>query len=258
MSGFPLGRFCWYELLTTDPEGAAAFYGRITGWATEAWEGGDAPYEVWMKGEQGIGGLMALPGEVAGAGVPPHWLPYLATPDAAATIAQAEELGASVLWGPQALPEVGTVAALRDPQGAVFCIHQPAGEIPGTDGPPGVGDISWHELPTTDGEAALAFYRTLFGWQEAEEMDMGEAGMYRMFHNGAHPLGGIYDKPPEIPMPAWILYIRVPDVDAAASTVEELGGRVLHGPMEVPGGDRIVQCSDPQGGVFALHSTAGS
>ena len=54
---------------------------------------------------------------------------------------------------------------------------------------------------------------------------------------------------------AWLLYFRVPDVHAAAGRVKANGGAVVNGPMEVPGGDWIVQCTDPQGAAFALHST---
>ena len=34
--------------------------------------------------------------------------------------------------------------------------------------------------------------------------------------------------------------------------VQQGGGQILHGPMEVPGGSWIVQCTDPQGALFAL------
>ncbi len=57
--------------------------------------------------------------------------------------------------------------------------------------------------------------------------------------------------------PAWLLYIKVEDVDQAAERVQELGGKVLNGPMEVPGGGRIAQCMDPQGAAFAIHSSSG-
>ena len=63
-------------------------------------------------------------------------------------------------------------------------------------------------------------------------------------------------KPPEMPMPAWLFYIRVEDVNASVEQVKAAGGQVVHGPMEVPGGDWVVQCVDPQGAHFALHSTA--
>ena len=56
--------------------------------------------------------------------------------------------------------------------------------------------------------------------------------------------------------PFWLYYIRVDDVGAAVERVKSLGGQVLNGPMQVPGGDVVAQCCDPQGGAFALHATA--
>jgi len=125
---------------------------------------------------------------------------------------------------------------------------------PGHDELAQLGEFSWRELATTDWEAAWAFYSELFGWQEADRMDMGEAGIYQMFHRGAQPLGGFYNRPPEMPVSAWLNYVRVPDAFAAAKKVTELGGTVLNGPMEVPGGGFIAQCLDPQGAAFAVHS----
>ena len=85
---------------------------------------------------------------------------------------------------------------------------------------------------------------------------MGEAGIYLEFDRGAHPLGGIFNRPPEMPLSAWLPYIRVPDAQVTAERVVERGGTILNGPMEVPGGDLIAQCRDPQGAVFAFHATA--
>jgi predicted enzyme related to lactoylglutathione lyase len=84
-------------------------------------------------------------------------------------------------------------------------------------------------------------------------MDMGERGIYQMFHRGAHPLGGFFDKPPMMPVPAWVLYARVADIDAVAAAVKERGGMVINEPMEVPGGDRVAHFADPQGAMFAVH-----
>jgi hypothetical protein len=61
--------------------------------------------------------------------------------------------------------------------------------------------------------------------------------------------------PPEMPVPHWLLYIRVQDVTEALAAVKEHGGKVLNGPMDVPGGV-IAQCMDPQGAAFALHAVA--
>jgi hypothetical protein len=152
--------------------------------------------------------------------------------------------------------DIGKMVGLADPGGAMFALYQPSAEAPGHDDPPAVGEFSWHELMTGDPDGAWDFYSGLFDWSRTDSMDMGEMGSYDMFGRGAHPVGAMFRQPPQVPVPHWLLYIRVPDVDAAAERVRELGGQVLNGPEEVPGGDRIVQCMDPQGAVFALHSSA--
>lgn len=249
------GRFCWYELMTTDPDGAQDFYERVVGWSTEGRDGADTPYTVWMNGDMPVGGVMELPKDAADAGAPPHWIAYVSTPSVDETIERARRFGAQVVWGPMDLEDVGWVAGLADPQGAQFALHQPEGEVPGHDGPPRPHDFSWHELATSDPEAALDFYFRLFGWSLKAEHDIGEMGVYREFTGGGLPLGGIFARPPEIPVSRWLLYVRVPDLDRAVDKVRALGGQVLNGPMEVPGGDRVAQCVDPQGAAFALHET---
>jgi predicted enzyme related to lactoylglutathione lyase len=100
----------------------------------------------------------------------------------------------------------------------------------------------------------LKFYTELFGWRPTESMDMGSMGKYHMFGR-AFPMGGMMNKPPEMAQvpPNWGLYFKVDDVHAGAERVKANGGQVLNGPMEVPGGDWIVNCMDPQGAAFSLH-----
>lgn len=253
MSQTPLGRFCWHELMTTDPDAAQEFYTRIVGWSTQSWEGGETPYTMWMNGEMPVGGFMELPAEAAADGAPPCWLAYVSTPSAADTVRKAEELGSAVLHQ-MSLPEVGNFATLVDPQGGVIAILEPESDTPGHDGPPSVGEFSWHELATSDWEAAWSHYSQLFGWQETSRMDMGEMGFYQMFGRNEQPLGGMFNGPEGMPV-GWLIYICVPDVHTTAGLVTELGGKVLNGPMEVPSGDHIAQCLDPQGVPFALHTS---
>ena len=114
--------------------------------------------------------------------------------------------------------------------------------------------MAWNELATTNYEEAFDFYSSLFGWTIDQDMDMGEGAIYRLFAVGEKMLGGIYNMMPDMPAPFWIHYITVDDVNSAIKRVETYGGKVLTGPMEVPGGDLIAQCVEPQGAVFALHS----
>jgi predicted enzyme related to lactoylglutathione lyase len=117
-------------------------------------------------------------------------------------------------------------------------------------------DFSWHELATTDQRAALAFYQQLFGWEATSSMDMGPGmGVYQMFGWGGQPAGGIFTKPAQMPgPPSWLPYIKVPDSKKTAASVKKQGGKIINGPMEVPGGDWIAQGMDLQGAMFAVHS----
>ena len=133
-SEIPRGRFVWYELMTSDPTAGQSFYTQLTDWSTQAWDGGPAPYTMWMNGEAPVGGLMLLPDEAKQQGAPPHWLAYIATPDTDATVADVSGRGGRLLHGPVDIPTVGRVAALMDPQGPVFAAHTAAGTPWGTMG----------------------------------------------------------------------------------------------------------------------------
>ena len=254
------GRFVWYDLVAKDVDAALSFYPELIGWKTELWEDTptDQPYTMWVNGESPLGGVMDMTGK-APEDAPAHWLAYLATPDVDAVASGTEELGGAVLHGPDDIPTVGRFAVIKDPQGSVICAFTPAGEAPGSSEPAKLGEFSWHELATTDHAAAFDFYSALFGWTKMEAMDMGEMGIYQIYgrQQDGYPLGGIFNKPAEMPgPPAWLYYIRVADVNASVEQVKRLGGKILNGPMEVPGGDLVAQCLDSQGAAFALHSRA--
>jgi predicted enzyme related to lactoylglutathione lyase len=113
------------------------------------------------------------------------------------------------------------------------------------------GRVGWHELLAADWKKALAFYCELFGWQNAE-VTIGALGTYQRFSAGGQTIGGMATKPPKVPVPFWLYYFNIGDIDAAAKRVKVGGGQILNGPVEVPGGSWIVHCTDPQGAIFAL------
>ncbi len=256
MSASYRGRHLWYELLTHDLEAAEAFYRGLIGWGIQLWEGLGTPYRMWTRGEVPLGGIMQMPAEAKAQGAPPHWLGYVGTPDVDATATRAVALGSKAHVPPTDIPTVGRFAVLADPQGALFAVYRPENEPAEPEGPPQPGQFSWHELATDDPARAFGFYSDLFGWEKFEAMDMGPAGVYQIWGRNGVQLGGMFRRPAEMPVCAWLYYTMVDDVDVAAGTVKELGGQVVNGPMEVPGGDRILQGMDPQGGMFALHSRA--
>ena len=85
---------------------------------------------------------------------------------------------------------------------------------------------------------------------------MGAAGTYRVFGVGDQRLGGMMTTPGRRPM--WLFYAETSDLDAALLRAQKDGAKVMNGPMDVPGGGRIAQLTDPQGAPFALHQAGRS
>ncbi len=243
----PRGKFVWHELLTTDTAGAGAFYPKVVSWTCEPWER-DPSYTLWMGKAGPVGGAAALD-DTAAAG--PRWLAYIGVDDVDAAVAQAKSLGGTVLKDVTDMPEVGTYAVLADPQGAEFAVYKSHNPSNGG-GPVAVGEFSWHELCTSDAEAAVDFYSKLCGWGIGPKHDMGpELGFYHLMLQGGNQYAGIFQSS-RMP-PAWMCYVKVDDVDKAANAAKSAGGRVINGPMEVPGGSWIAQILDPAGVAFAVH-----
>jgi predicted enzyme related to lactoylglutathione lyase len=246
--------FFWYELMTTDVDAAEAFYTEVVGWRAQDFpKAPDMPrYIVLNAGDRGVGGLMAQPDSARQMGMPPAWIGYIHAADADAATKSLKDAGGKVHRDPGDIPGVGRFAVVADPQGAIFMFLQPNQP----DQPPvpmmTPGHIGWHELYTSDWKAALDFYSGQFGWTKDREFDMGEMGVYAIFAAGGGAIGGMMDKPPQIPVPVWQFYFTVEAIDAAAKKVTDGGGKVLMGPMEVRGGNWVVQCQDPQGAHFAL------
>jgi uncharacterized protein len=245
------GQVLWYELLTTDMKAAEKFYSTVVGWAVSPFEGSPQPYDMWMRSSgEPEGGVMTIP---PGMNFPPHWEMYVGVDKIEDAIKLIERLGGSALGPLIEVPTVGRMRTMMDPQKAVFAIYEPSSP-PKPEAEPQIGEGSWHELMTTDAEAAMKFYTEVFGWKPTETMDMGPMGKYHMFGR-SFPLGGMMNKPKEMAQvpPNWNLYFRVDDVHAAGERAKANGGQVINGPMEVPGGDWIVNCVDPQGAHFSLH-----
>lgn len=253
------GRFAWHELMTPDPDAAIRFYRQVVGWGIEQFPG-MPDYRMWTSGGKQRGGVMRQSEEERRRGLAPHWLMYVAVPDVDATIRQAEGLGGRVRIPAKSVPGVGRYAILADPQGIAFSLYTPETPRPSAE-EADIGDFSWHECAAPDPNSAWSFYHALFGWEKSGAMDMGPDGTYQMFRRGGGKidLGAFYKRPADKPgTAAWLMYAFVRDADLAAELVTQLGGRVLSGPMDVPGGGRVATCVDPQGAAFAVHSVVAT
>jgi hypothetical protein len=115
------GTYCWSELMTDDLAAAKSFYKAVFGWDAET-QGPEGPggYTEWKVDGRSVGGMMAKP-DTMPPGTPSFWGVYFAVADTDASVAKAQELGATVVM-PAADIEPGRFAVLADPVGAMFNI----------------------------------------------------------------------------------------------------------------------------------------
>lgn len=248
------GQFFWYDVMTTDVPAAAKFYSAVIGWGTQDTGQGYTLFTVdGPDGKpQGVAGLMPIPDHAKA--MPPCWMGYVWSDDVDASCRKLESLGGKVLRPPVDIEGTIRFAVVGDNQGAGFLIAKGMSETAMPPQPMGKpGTVGWRELMANDGAGAFAFYEKLFGWSKKDAIDMGPMGVYQLFATGeGDAVGGMMTKPPQVPMPYWGYYINVAAIDDAAKRVTDAGGRIINGPMEVPGGQWIVQCLDPQGAFFAM------
>jgi hypothetical protein len=200
---------------------------------------------------------MQLPSEACDAGAKPAWIGYIAVDDVDAAAARVVAAGGNLHREIMDIPNVGRIAMVSDPQGAALMLMTPTGQDQPAPPPMTPKHIGWHELHTSDWEAAFRFYSEQFGFAKDEAMDMGPMGIYQLFSaGGGDPIGGMMNSP-QVPRPAWLYYFIVADFDAAVERIGAAGGKVLNGPMEVPGGAWVVQAIDPQGAMFAIVGMRG-
>ena len=251
------GSFIWYELITTDQDAAIDFYSKVIGWTSADFPSNDFRYSILSVGDRGVAGAMKIPDDALAQGGHPAWLGVVGVTDFDATVERITAAGGSVHKAPDNIPTVGRYAVVADPGGAIFELlsPEPMDKEPPPLAPNTPGTVGWHELYSGAGEkAAFDFYSRLFGWTTDTEMDMGDMGKYRIFARDGVQIGGMMDKPENVPVSNWTFYFNVDGLDAAVERVKANGGQVLMGPMEVPGGSWIIQGRDPQGAHFALVS----
>lgn len=248
------GKFVWFELLTSAPAKAQAFYGEVLGWRVQSFPMGPASYDMILTGaslDSMIGGFAAPPNP----GEPSRWIAYMSVEDVDAAARAATEHGGVVLGSPTDIPGVGRRARIADPQGAEMAIlKRDQGDPPDAPKSVPVGHWMWNELHTTDPAAALAFYQAVLGLSH-RTLDMGPAGSYHIVSRGGVDRGGVTGHVGGA-APHWLPYVLVEDPDATLARAGTHGGTVEVGPMDIPGIGRFGVFRDPTGAALAVMKPA--
>ena len=245
----PLGAPCWIDLLTSDTEGAMAFYGSLFGWTAEVGGEEHGGYITFSKDGVPVAGGM---GNDESSGTPDLWTTYLAVADAKATVAAAVAHGGMEHLGAMDIPGAGVMAMVGDPGGAAVGLWQP-GEHRGFGVLAEPGAPAWFELFTRDHAAVMRFYEDVFGWDTHVAGDTDEL-RYSTLGKDEDALAGVMDASAFLPdgVPAhWSVYFAVEDADASVATAVGLGATVVVPAEDTPYG-RLVTLTDPTGASFKL------
>jgi len=247
------GSFCWIELATPDQNAAKNFYQPLFGWdAAEFPMGPEGVYVIFkLDGGRDVAGCYAINDEMKSRGVPPHWMPYVQVASADETVDKAKESGGNIVAGPFDVFNMGRMAVMHDPTGAVISVWQPMSHkgtlitgVPGTH--------CWADLSTPDVDRAKDFYEKVFGWKiEPGEHDTSG---YLHISNSTQMIGGVQPasmRAPNVP-PHWMIYFLVEDCDATAAKAKELGATFHLEPITMENVGRMAVLADPQGAVSAL------
>ena len=125
----------------------------------------------------------------------------------------------------------------------------------------------WVDASEPDPEAAVDFYRGLFGWEFEEAMPPGSEGKY-LIARGEAASSSIFDISGELrsgdvaairsileggpPAATWNTYFWVDGADDAAAKVRDAGGAVLVEPVDFLAACRTAVFTDPEGAAFSV------
>lgn len=245
------GAPCWIDLMTTDVAGARRFYADLFGWEYET--GDDEKYGGYVtatKDGRPVAGMMKKDGSPAGT--PDAWSTYLRVDDAAATAKAVEASGGQVYVPPMDVPGQGHMAIFGDATGAAVGVWQPR-EMLGYELVAEPGAAAWHELHAKDYDAAVRFYKDVFGWETEVLSDTPEF-RYTTMGSGMTAQAGIMDASGYLPenIPShWLVYFAVEDTDATVKRATAMGAVLQDGPSDSDFG-RVAQLADPTGAVFRI------
>ncbi|NMM47913.1 VOC family protein [Marinigracilibium pacificum] len=241
------GQFVWHDLATSNPTAAMKFYGEVFGWEFETLGSGDNLYHVIKNNGKAIGGIFQLAPKY---GDRSEWVGSISVQNLDAALKFNEASGGKTIFDTAEFDGRGSTALIQDPQGAIVALLKSSTGDPASES---VMNNSWlwNELWTTNLEGSLNFYKGLVLY-ETEEVKQGKAPYFIFSKNGTK-LSGAIKNPIEEGRTAWMPYIKVADVDQAASKAEAAGAYIVMNPNQGIRNGTVAVLIDPVGAQLTIQ-----
>ncbi|WP_354644554.1 VOC family protein [Kitasatospora camelliae] len=253
-SPYQAGTPCWIDLMVPDQQAALDFYRDLFGWQGEVGPPETGGYAVCALKGRPVAGIMAAmnpDGSIPDPMPPAVWTTYLATDSVDDALTKAGDAGGKAVIPAVDVMDLGRMAVVTDPQGAVFGLWE-ARSFPGAGIVNEPGALIWNELSTTDPQAAGRFYAAALPMTATPSTMEGAEG-YTEFQVQGRTVGGMMtlEKAPPGTPPHWMAYFAVDDVDSTVDAAVRSGANVLAPPFDMVAG-RMAVLADPQGAVFSV------
>ena len=246
------GKIIWRDLLTNDPAASQRFYAELFGWEFES---AGSAYTLIRHNGALIGGMVDTVALNNRTDIS-QWVPLMSVGDVDAAVARFKAADGKVVAAPTDVGSRGTLAVVRDAEGALLGLLQTADGDP-ADREPAINGFLWDELWTTDVDKATAFFSDLAGLQAANwdtDTDQGTGASYRLLKGGDTPRVGILPNPVDGLDPVWVSYLRVESPSTITARVAELGGSVMAEAQPRPLGGEVALIKGPSGAGIALQT----
>jgi uncharacterized protein len=250
------GTFYWNELVTGDQKISGDFYSALLGWTRRENDAGPfGIYTLFKQNGKDVAGMMNPTSDYSRA-KPSWWSAYISVDNVDACASRVPALGGKLVEPVTEIPDVGRACMIADPLGAVACLMTPV-SMPSSDATsnlPEHGTFIWNHLVTTNQPKSGAFYSQLLGWQR-REVDAGPFGSYTLFQQKGVDVAGMMEPTIDYTRSRpsqWYAYIAVDDVDACAKRAQQLGGKVVEPPHDIPQVGRACLIADPLSASITL------
>jgi uncharacterized protein len=241
------GSFCTAVLRSRNVEQAATFYGEIMGWTTREVPG--TLHRLLQSGGRTVAGIQPI---VDGSD---QWVPFVSVESVERTADEAVRLGGTIEHRDD-VAGLARLATIRDPEGAVFGLWQPA-PYQGAQLTEETGSLWWIEVLSNNVAGARNFYASLFGW-ESWDTAFEPFAAYTVFKRGETQEGGILPIGEDWHvLPRWSAIFAVADCDAVIAHANTLGASIVF-VHTVPKSGRVGSISDPAGALFAMRGPVRS
>ncbi|MCB9686670.1 MAG: VOC family protein [Alphaproteobacteria bacterium] len=239
------GTPCWIDLGSSDRDTSITFYTRLFGWDITTPNEAFGGYANFLLDGRPVAGLMTRQPEQTGDDA---WSTYFASDDAEATLASASAAGGQVALPVHPVGDLGAMAFLVDPCGAMVGVWQPGTHV-GFDQERPVNGPLWFELEAPDHEAAVAFHAAVF--ELRTERVPGDRAYTALAPRASDVTRAAVMTLPDSARVGWVPYFRVDDVDDACERAVALGGQRVAGPVDTPYG-RMASLVDATGARFKV------